>query len=120
MIELPSGSLVIDTPGMREIQIWTDEEGIARTFSDVEELAKNCRFGDCRHGNEPGCAVQEGIEKGDLDPGRFQSYLKLQKEAAYLALRQDKKAQRQVEKDFFKKIKERGKFRDKMRGKGLL
>jgi ribosome biogenesis GTPase len=120
MIELPGGSLVIDTPGMREIQIWTDEEGIARTFSDVEKLAENCRFSDCRHGNEPGCAVREGIEKGDLDPRRFQSYLKLQKEAAYLALRQDKKVKRQVEKDFFKKIKEHGKFRDRMRKKGLL
>jgi ribosome biogenesis GTPase len=119
MIQLPGGSLVIDTPGMREIQIWTDEEGIARTFSDVEELAEKCRFSDCGHGNEPGCAVQEALQNGDLDPKRFQSYVKLQKEVSYLALRQDKKAQRQVERDFFKKVREHTKFKARLREKGF-
>ncbi len=120
MIQLPCGSLVIDTPGIREIQMWTDEEGISRTFRDIEELAGKCRFGNCRHGDEPGCAVQRAIKSGDLDSRRFQSYLKLQKEAAHLALRQDKKAQRRAERDWFKKIRHDTRLRARLRNKGLL
>jgi len=79
--------ILIDTPGMREIEIWGDEDGLSKAFDDIEELAARCRFNDCSHGNEPGCAVNEALESGKLDPKRFQNYLKLQKELRRLALR---------------------------------
>ena len=72
---------------MREIEIWGDEEGLSKAFDDIEELAARCRFNDCGHGNEPGCAVNEALECGKLDPKRYQNYLKLQKELRRLALR---------------------------------
>ena len=88
LIILPGGGIVIDTPGMREIQVWGDEEGLKQAFDDIESLAAGCRFSDCRHLHEPGCAVQAAILDGSLDPRRFQSYAKLQKELRYLAARQ--------------------------------
>ena len=88
---------------MRELQMWGDEEDLKSSFSDIEELAALCRFRDCKHESEPGCAVQEALEEGSLDAGRFQSYLKLRKELQYLAARQDQKA-RIIEKSKWKKI----------------
>lgn len=87
LIVLPEGGILIDTPGMREIEIWGDEDGLSKAFDDIEELAARCRFNDCSHGNEPGCAVNEALESGELDGKRFQNYLKLQKELRRLALR---------------------------------
>jgi ribosome biogenesis GTPase len=92
MIILPTGGIVIDTPGMRELGMWSDQDGISRTFDDIEELALECRFRDCKHQGEPGCAVQQAIEDGILDARRFQSYLKLKKELALLAIRKDQRA----------------------------
>jgi len=92
LIFLPGGGMVIDTPGMREIQVWGDEEGFELAFQDITDLAKNCRFKDCSHTNEPGCAVREALEAGSLDEQRFASYLKLKNEFAYLADRQTMKA----------------------------
>jgi ribosome biogenesis GTPase len=92
LIVFPAGGMVIDTPGMREIQVWGDETGLEQAFDDIEELSKSCRFKDCAHENEPGCAVQEAIKNGSLDPKRFESYLKLKREFAYLADRQTMKA----------------------------
>ena len=106
LILLPSGGAVIDTPGLREIQTWLDNEGMENTFRDVMELAEQCRFRDCNHSNEPGCAVREALENGELAEDRFQSYLKLQKEMRSLELRQDAKARRQAGKDFAKRIKQ--------------
>jgi len=103
LILLPGGGLVIDTPGMRELQLWADEEGMRHTFADVEDLAAQCRFRDCGHGNEPGCAVREAIEEGVLEAGRYQSYLKQQRELQHLARRQDHRA-RLDEKAKWKKI----------------
>ncbi len=80
---LPQGSIIIDTPGLREIHLWSDEEGFGRTFQDIEELAASCRFSDCRHGEEPGCAVQLAIVNGELNEGRLRSFHKLQREIAY-------------------------------------
>jgi len=82
---LPWGGLLIDTPGLRELQVWADlEEGdaIGRLFADVEELAARCRFSDCGHAREPGCAVREALSSGELAPGRLENYRKLQREAA--------------------------------------
>jgi len=103
LIVLPSGGLLMDTPGMRELQLWGGEEGINDVFEDIAELARQCPFRDCQHGSEPGCAVQQALENGALDPRRFASYQKLQKEIAYLSRRQDKSAEL-VEKERWKKI----------------
>jgi ribosome biogenesis GTPase len=81
LIPLPSGACLIDTPGMRELKP-TGEEDVAENFSDVEALAEQCKFRDCSHDREPGCAVRAAIEGGRLDPQRFASYLKLRDEVA--------------------------------------
>jgi ribosome biogenesis GTPase len=88
---------------MREIQIWAKEEGLQEAFADIESLAEKCRFRDCHHEEEPGCAVQEALSEGTLDPERFFSYQNLQKELDYLSRRQDQKASL-VEKERWKKI----------------
>jgi ribosome biogenesis GTPase / thiamine phosphate phosphatase len=100
---LPNGSLLIDTPGMRELQVWAGEESLQTTFTDIEMLAEQCRFRDCQHEGEPGCAVQEAIDRGVLDPSRLFNYRKLNQELAYLARKQDDRAQ-QIEKAKWKKI----------------
>jgi len=80
LIQLPSGGCLIDTPGMREIKLTGDETLSGASFADIEELALQCRFGDCTHGNEPGCAVRVALEAGSLDQERWQAYLKLRDE----------------------------------------
>ncbi|MGH8077640.1 MAG: hypothetical protein ACREPE_09990, partial [Lysobacter sp.] len=81
LIPLPTGACLIDTPGMRELKP-TGEEVVAENFSDVEAIAAQCKFRDCSHDREPGCAVRTAIEAGKLDPQRFASYLKLSGEVA--------------------------------------
>lgn len=103
LIPLRDGGLIIDTPGMRELQIWGDDDGLETAFSDIEALAAQCRFGDCTHANEPGCAVQAALEDGSLKRERFRSYIKLQREIRYQTLRQDQSA-RLIEKNRWKKI----------------
>ncbi|MGB2960429.1 MAG: ribosome small subunit-dependent GTPase A [Bacteroidota bacterium] len=83
LVVLPEGGLLIDTPGMRELQLFAGQEGIAATFDDVEELGTRCQFRDCQHEVEPGCAVLRAIAEGGLDVGRFESYKKLLREAAH-------------------------------------
>jgi ribosome biogenesis GTPase len=92
LVLLPDGGAVIDTPGMREIQIWADEDHSQQAFKDIETLAEECRFRDCQHRTEPGCAVKTAIRAGDLDGRRLQDYRKFQKELAHLARRQDHRA----------------------------
>lgn len=89
LVVLPGGGLLIDTPGMRELQLWEADDGLSASFADVETFAADCRFHDCGHGKEPGCAVQEALRSGELDAARFESYLKLQRELAYLARKED-------------------------------
>ncbi|MCB2213379.1 ribosome small subunit-dependent GTPase A [bacterium] len=89
LIELPDGGLLLDTPGMREIGMVDDEHGLDTSFSDIADYAEQCRFRDCQHVSEPGCAVIEAVEHGELDPARLDSYRKLQKEAAYMERRDD-------------------------------
>ena len=82
---LPSGGMVIDTPGMRELGMWDAGDGINQTFSDIEKLAQKCRFRDCTHsGSEPGCAVQEAVERDELPIDRLRSYQKLMNENRYV------------------------------------
>ena len=92
LILVPGGALVIDTPGMREIQLRDSEQGSNKTFKDIESLASQCRFNDCLHETEPGCAVKEAIEKGVITKERLKSYRKLQREIAYQEFRQTQKA----------------------------
>ena len=84
LIRLPSGALVLDTPGMRELGLIDADEGLSTAFEDIEALAEACRFSDCGHSNEPGCAVREALESGALDRGRWKSFQKLQREMAQL------------------------------------
>jgi ribosome biogenesis GTPase len=90
LLVLPGGGLVIDTPGLRELQLWdVGAAGLDATFTDVEELAADCRFGDCTHEHEPGCAVLAALETGELALDRFHSWRKLQRELRAIAIRHD-------------------------------
>ncbi len=81
LVALPQGGALIDTPGMRELQLWASDEDVDQVFDDVASLAAGCRFGDCSHNGEPGCVVDEALARGALDPARLASYRKLQAEA---------------------------------------
>ena len=83
MITLPCGATVIDTPGMRELGMWAAETGLSASFADVETLSMSCRFRDCTHTSEPGCAVRKAIEDGELPEERLLSYRKLEAENSY-------------------------------------
>ena len=93
LVLLPGGALVIDTPGMRELQLWVADEALEETFDDVTSLFAHCRFSDCSHESEPGCAVKAALADGTLAPERWDSYLKLEAELAHLERRLDKRAQ---------------------------
>ncbi|AST93581.1 ribosome small subunit-dependent GTPase A [Sutcliffiella cohnii] len=90
---LPGGGIIIDTPGLRELQFWETENSLSKSFSDIEEISNRCSFNDCQHESEPGCAIKAAINEGALDIKRFQSYLKLQKELAYFDRKSDVRAQ---------------------------
>jgi ribosome biogenesis GTPase len=92
IFSLQSGALVIDTPGIRELQLWDAEEGIAGAFQDIESLARECRYSDCQHTSEPGCAVREAIESGALEEDRLKHYRKLKREIAHQERKVDLRA----------------------------
>lgn len=89
LLLLPGGALLIDTPGVRELQLWAAPEAVETTFVDVDALAVQCRFANCAHGDEPGCAVVSAVAGGILAADRLESFRKLQRELRHLALRQD-------------------------------
>jgi len=91
LIVLPNGSIVIDTPGLRKVELWANEEQLENSFKDIELLAQQCRFGDCQHRTEPGCAVRRALEHEELDEGRYRNYCKLQREIRYLDFKQNQK-----------------------------
>jgi len=93
LVFLPNGGFLIDTPGMRELQLWDVGEAVKETFDDIEALALECRFSDCRHRDEPRCAVKTAVEEGRLSASRLESYVKLQDELEHLARQQDQRAQ---------------------------
>ena len=103
LFALPGGALLIDTPGLRELHLWGAAEGVEHTFSDIEELAAQCKYGDCGHTSEPGCAVQAAIAEGRLDADRLESQRKLQREQEFLLRKVDVEA-RQNEKDRVKLV----------------
>ncbi|WP_041606516.1 ribosome small subunit-dependent GTPase A [Halothermothrix orenii] len=92
MILLDEGGIIIDTPGMREIQLWDVSEGIGNSFSDIEKLAQDCYFNDCQHESEPKCAVKKAIEEGIITEERFNSYKKLQRERKYIEIKKERGA----------------------------
>ncbi|MGV8082072.1 MAG: ribosome small subunit-dependent GTPase A [Coriobacteriia bacterium] len=92
MLLLPGGGVIIDTPGMRGLALWGAEEGIASAFPDIDELAAECRFADCAHGSEPGCAVTKAVEEGRLPARRLESYRLLAAEMASLERRREEKS----------------------------
>lgn len=94
LFALPGGALLIDNPGVREIQLWAGDESLDRAFEDVVALAEDCRFRDCNHESEPGCAVMAAAESGTLSRDRLESYRSLMEELGYLHRRQDESAQR--------------------------
>lgn len=91
---LPSGAIWLDTPGMRELQLWESEDGWQATFSDIEALAASCRFRDCRHEAEQGCAVRGALDGGQLDPARYANYRKTERELARLARKEQRAGKR--------------------------
>lgn len=119
LVGVPGGGVLIDTPGLRSLAL-TGEDGIAAAFSDIEELAVECRFTDCRHEQEPGCAVQTAVDSGQLDADRLAGYRKLRKESAYQARRDDPLARAEAERVWKIRAKasrqlqrERGRDRDR-------
>jgi ribosome biogenesis GTPase / thiamine phosphate phosphatase len=92
LVLLPGSGVLIDTPGMRELQLWDTGEGMSGTFTDIEALADTCRFRDCRHRQEPGCAVRAAVAGGTLSAWRLEGYHKLQDEQVHQARQQDQRA----------------------------
>ena len=89
---LPNGGFVIDTPGMRELQLWDSGERAGEAFADIEALAATCRFRDCRHDREPGCAVRAAVDAGEVPAARYDSYRKLAAERDHQARQMDERA----------------------------
>ncbi|HYP28421.1 MAG TPA: ribosome small subunit-dependent GTPase A [Blastocatellia bacterium] len=114
LILLPQGGLVLDTPGMRELHLWDAESGVQGVFEDIESLAESCRFRDCSHENEPGCAVREALSEGSLDEARLENYRKLQQEMEFLELKREFNAS-VVEKKRFKKMMQAVRKREESR-----
>lgn len=115
LVQLPGGGLLIDNPGIRELQLWADDEGsLEETFDDIEELALQCRFRDCGHGQEPGCGVQAAIRDGSLDPARLRNYDDLREEQRRLEQRRDEASRRAGERKvgaFYKSVQQAKKNR---------
>jgi ribosome biogenesis GTPase len=117
LFALPSGAFVVDTPGMRELHLWAAADGLGETFADIEELARSCRFSDCAHETEPGCAIRAAL--GDtLDESRFANYQKLQREQAFLERKVDARAaaqERERWKTVHRQAQEHMKFKRRFR-----
>jgi ribosome biogenesis GTPase len=104
LIQLPSGALVIDTPGMREIQLEAGhDEGLEKSFGSIENLARSCRFSNCLHESEPGCAVKAALVGGEITEGDLESYRKLKKEIAFQERKNSPAALSQQKKDWKKR-----------------
>ena len=93
LVLLPTGGLIVDTPGMRELRLWEGTEGIGEAFDDIEKLAAGCRFSDCRHETEPGCCVRKAVEAGTLNRSRLESHRKLKQELEHSERKYDKRSQ---------------------------
>ena len=101
LLLLPNGTILIDTPGMRELGMWDVSFGLGESFADIEALQTRCRFRDCTHNTEPGCAIREAIENGELSQERWESYQSLRREAKYF---DDKEAYLREKQQWYKNI----------------
>lgn len=120
LVILPGCGAVIDTPGLREIQVWGDEDGLAEAFPEIDDLTGVCRFRDCRHGSEGGCAVREALDSDRLDQARFDSYMKLRAEFENLERRRSKHARMEEKrkgKRFAKMVREVNTFNPKRKNR---
>ena len=117
LIVLPSGGLVLDTPGMRELQLWETDDGMDQVFGDVETLIAACRFSNCQHGTEPGCAIRTALTDGTLEAGHYHNYVRLQGELAHLAQRQESFAALKERKQRWKKLAQAGEERGRAKRK---
>ena len=114
LIVLPTGAIIIDTPGLRGAGLWVSEEGLDRTFADIEELVALCRFSDCAHQAEPGCAVLEAVDEGRLPQRRLDSWRKLQREARWMATRHDARLRAEARREWViihKEVRRSGRIR---------
>ena len=108
LFELPGGGYIVDSPGLKEIQLWAGEDDIDLIFDEISAIESDCRFNDCKHQGEPDCAVQIALENGDISPDRYNSYLNLKREAAFLERRKGEKSrynERMQGKKFGKMVK---------------
>ncbi|MEO5841684.1 MAG: ribosome small subunit-dependent GTPase A [Acidimicrobiales bacterium] len=103
---LPGGSVLIDTPGLREVGLWADESAVDGTFPEIEALAESCQFRDCSHGPERGCAVRGAVAEGHLSGERYDAWLSLRREAASAARRADEHARRAYERQFGRAVQD--------------
>ena len=103
---LPTGGALVDTPGIRAVGLWVDPEAVDATFPEVDELAAGCRFPDCRHDGEPGCAVGAAVDAGDLDAARLEAWRRMRREAEAAALRAAPHEQRRMERRFARVVKD--------------
>lgn len=109
MYRIPGGGLLIDAPGLKELHVWGDTDGVDAVFEEITAFARGCRFSDCAHDGEPGCAVQEALQTGELSEERYLSYLELRRELEFLATRTDARAKHQEhlrQKKFGKMVKD--------------
>ena len=111
LIPVPGGGVLLDTPGLRSLGLWDAEGAVADTFPDIEELSSRCRFRDCRHDGEPGCAVQAAVADGTLDARRLNSFLKLEREIAALEVQKDVRARRAEGRKFGRMARDAQKFK---------
>ena len=109
---LPGGGVLVDTPGLREVGLWTDESTVDAVFPEIEEYAADCRFRDCTHGSEPGCAVREALASGAVSGERFAAWESLRQEAAAAALRADEHGRRAAERRFGRIVKNYKRFKN--------
>jgi ribosome biogenesis GTPase len=117
LVPLPDGGALIDTPGLRAVAMWGEDEGVDMAFTDVTDLAAQCRFDDCTHESEPGCAVLAALEAGALDPDRYAAYKALRAESAFQAQQTDARLKAEGQKRWKKIAKDsRAFFRDGGRG----
>jgi ribosome biogenesis GTPase len=119
LLARPGGGWVIDTPGLRELQLWEGSDGVDTAFAEVEDLARRCRFRDCKHESEPECAVRAALEDGTLSPERLESYRKLRGELAHIERRHDDQARaehRQRERSLFRTFYKQMRHRYRERG----
>jgi ribosome biogenesis GTPase / thiamine phosphate phosphatase len=110
LIVAPNGGVLIDTPGMRELQLWDASEGIDQAFGEIAELAADCKFRDCKHVNEPGCAVRSAVESGSLAAERLESFHKLGREEKFVAAKQDAAVRAAQTKELKKVMKKQNEF----------